>query len=93
MPEPGPGEVRVRVKAAGVNFPDLLMSQGKYQMKPPLPFIPGGECAGVISEVGPGVKGFKAGDRVIAATMLSAFAEKAAAHVSAIAPMPASMPF
>ena len=92
-PVAGEGMVIVDVKAAGVNFPDILLVEGKYQMKPPLPFIPGGECAGVISEVGPGVKGFKAGDRVIAATMLSAFAEKAAAHVSAIAPMPASMPF
>ena len=63
-PVAGEGMVIVDVKAAGVNFPDILLVEGKYQMKPPLPFIPGGECAGVISEVGPGVKGFKAGDRV-----------------------------
>lgn len=92
-PVAGEGQVVVDVKAAGVNFPDILLVEGKYQMKPPLPFIPGGECAGVISSVGKGVTGFKEGDRVIAATMLNAFAEKVSAHASAIAPMPASMPF
>src|SRR3954470_20982882 len=53
-PEPGPGQVRVTIRAAGVNFPDLLMVQGLYQFKPPFPFAPGGEVAGVVSAVGPG---------------------------------------
>ena len=60
------GHVVVSVKAAGVNFPDTLMVQGKYQHTPPLPFIPGHEISGVIKEVGPGVKGYRPGDRVLA---------------------------
>ena len=64
---PGKGEVVVSVKAAGVNFPDTLIIQGKYQFKPEPPFSPGGEVAGVVKEVGEGVTGWKVGDRVIAA--------------------------
>ena len=67
-PQAGPGEVVVSVKAASVNFPDVLIIQNKYQFKPPLPFSPGSELAGVVKEVGPGVRGWKAGDRVIAFT-------------------------
>ena len=65
-PRPGPGEVVIDVKAAGVNFPDVLIIQDKYQFKPPLPFAPGGEVAGVVKAVGAGVTHVKPGDRVIA---------------------------
>lgn len=87
------GQIVIDIKAAGVNFPDILLVEGKYQMKPPLPFIPGGECAGVVSAIGGKVQGFKIGDRVIAATLLSAFAEKVAVYATQAAPMPDSMPF
>src|SRR5262249_15417238 len=64
-PPPGPGQARVRSRAAAVNFPDILTVQGKYQHKPPLPFIPGSEAAGDVVAVGEGVANVKAGDRVI----------------------------
>ena len=64
-PELGDNEVRIRVKAAGLNFPDVLIIQGKYQFQPELPFIPGGECAGVVEEVGAAVTRWKVGDEVI----------------------------
>ena len=56
MPQPGKGVVRIAIKAASLNFPDLLIVQGKYQMRPPLPFVPGAEFAGVVEAVGEGVK-------------------------------------
>ncbi|KCZ48426.1 NADPH:quinone oxidoreductase family protein [Hyphomonas pacifica] len=74
-PEPGKGEVLVRVKAASVNFPDLLMSQGKYQLKPDLPFIQGMECAGIVEAVGEGVEDFAPGDRVAGGNKTGAFAD------------------
>jgi NADPH:quinone reductase len=78
VPEPGPGEVRVRIKAAGVNFADLLMVGGSYQDKPPLPFIPGLEFAGVIDAVGPGGDAASIGRRIIGAPRRGgAFAEYA----------------
>ncbi len=78
VPEPacGPGEVRVEVRAAGVNFPDVLLSHGKYQFKPPPPFVPGGEIAGVVREVGAGVTSVGLGDRIAATMMHGAFAER-----------------
>jgi NADPH2:quinone reductase len=66
-PAAGPGQVVVDVHAAGVNFPDLLMISGRYQISPPLPFSPGGEVARVVRATGPGVGGLRVGDRVIAA--------------------------
>src|SRR2546430_272700 len=75
-PRPGPGEVVVAVKAASVNFPDVLIIQNKYQFKPPLPFSPGSELAGVVKEVGAGVSNVRPGDRVIAFTTYGAFAEE-----------------
>jgi NADPH:quinone reductase len=78
VPDPtvGPGQVLIEVHAAGVNFPDVLLSRGMYQFKPPLPFSPGGECAGVVREVGAGVTSVAPGDRVAATTIHGAFVEK-----------------
>src|SRR5438270_13011305 len=67
-PAPGPGEVVVAVKAASVNFPDVLIIQDKYQFKPPLPFSPGSELAGVVKQVGAGVSSVRPGDKVMAFT-------------------------
>lgn len=92
-PELAPGMVMVDVKAAGVNFPDILLVEGKYQMKPPTPFVPGMEAAGIVSAVGEGAQGVKPGDRVIVATMLGAFAEKVPAPAAQTVPMPDSMSF
>src|SRR5512134_1092564 len=79
MPEPKPGEVRVRVAAAGINFPDALIVQKKYQIQPSLPFVPGTEVAGTVDAVGDGVRHLKTGDRVIAFVGLGGFAEFACA--------------
>lgn len=87
-PKPGKGEVLVDVKAAGLNFPDTLIIQGKYQFQPDLPFTPGGEGAGVISEVGEGVSHLKPGDRVIFMTQMGAFAEKVVVPAITAIPMP-----
>jgi NADPH2:quinone reductase len=92
-PELGEGMVMIDVKAAGVNFPDILLVEGKYQMKPPTPFVPGMEAAGVISKLGENVQGLEMGQRVLVATMLGAFAEKVPAHFSQVVPMPDSMSF
>ena len=89
----GRGEVVVDVKAAGVNFPDVLTVQGKYQVRPPLPFTPGNEFAGVVRAVGAGVDGFAPGQRVIGFTRTGAFAEQAVAAAGAFLPMPDSMDF
>lgn len=95
LPEltPAAGEVVVDVKAAGVNFPDLLTVQGKYQVRPPLPFTPGNEFAGTVRAVGIGVTGFAPGQRVIGFTRTGAFAEQALAPVSALLAMPDFMDF
>jgi len=91
--EAGPGEVVVDVKAAGVNFPDVLTVQGKYQVRPPLPFTPGNEFAGVVRAVGAGVRDFVPGQRVIGFTRTGAFAEQAVAPASAYLAMPDGMDF
>src|SRR3954468_21715433 len=75
-PVPGPGEVVISMKAASVNFPDVLIIQDKYQVKPPLPFSPGSELSGIVKEVGDGVRRVKPGDRVMAFTTFGAFAEE-----------------
>jgi NADPH2:quinone reductase len=90
-PSPGPGEVVLSVKAASVNFPDVLIIENKYQTKPPLPFSPGGEAAGVVSQVGPGVDRIKPGDRVMAITGYGAFAEKVVLPADRLVPIPAGM--
>lgn len=92
-PEVGEGEVLIEVKAAGLNFPDVLTIQGKYQMQPPMPFIPGGECSGVISAVGKGVTRFKPGDEVISMGSSGAFCEQIAVSEFAVFPKPASLSF
>jgi NADPH:quinone reductase len=91
--EPGPGELRIRVRAAGVNFPDVLIVQKKYQMQPPLPFTPGSELAGEVISVGEGVRGFSPGDRVIAYCGVGAFAEEAIVPEATVAPMPPGIDF
>jgi NADPH2:quinone reductase len=92
-PEPGPDEVVVEMKAAGVNFPDVLIIQNKYQVKPPLPFSPGAELAGVISTVGSNVRKYKPGDRVIASTGHGAFAEKVKVSANRLMPLPENVDF
>jgi NADPH2:quinone reductase len=94
-PEPAVGEydVLIDVKAAGLNFPDVLMIQGKYQMQPGMPFIPGGECAGVVAAVGAKVSRFKVGDKVLSAGGSGAFCEKIVAHELGVFPMPEGLSF
>lgn len=92
-PTPGLGEVLIDVKAAGVNFPDLLMVAGKYQFKPELPFVPGGECSGVVKAVGEGVKHVKPGDSVIAMDQTGAFAEQIKVKATAVIPLPPGVSF
>lgn len=92
-PRPGAGEVVVSMKAASVNFPDVLVIQNKYQFKPPLPFSPGSELAGVVKEVGEGVRNVRAGDRVIAFTTYGAFAEEVKVEAGRLVPIPEGMDF
>ncbi|HZM37299.1 MAG TPA: NADPH:quinone oxidoreductase family protein [Burkholderiales bacterium] len=92
-PQAGPGEVVVSVKAASLNFPDVLIIQNKYQFKPPLPFSPGSELAGVVKEAGEGVKAFKPGDKVIAFTTYGAFAEEVKTEAARLLPLPEGMDF
>jgi NADPH2:quinone reductase len=88
-----PDHVLIDNRAASVNFPDVLMIQGLYQFQPELPFSPGGESAGIVSEVGEGVKNINVGDRVFAMTGLGAFAEKIVAHKSSVVKIPETMDF
>ena len=92
-PKAGPGEAVVSVKAASLNFPDVLIIQNKYQFKPPLPFSPGSELSGVVKEVGEGVKGFKPGDRVISIAPYGAFAEEVKVDAGRLVPIPEGMDF
>ena len=92
-PELGEHDVLINVQAAGLNFPDVLIIQGKYQIQPELPFIPGGECSGVVEAVGAKVTRFKAGDKVLSMGASGAFCEKIAAHEYAVFPMPEGLSF
>ena len=92
-PRPGPGQVLIDVKAASLNFPDALMAQGLYQVKPPLPFSPGTEIAGVVVEAGTEVRGFQAGDRVSAIAGWGGFAEECAVDALRVTPLPGGMDF
>jgi NADPH2:quinone reductase len=89
----GPGQILIDVKAVGVNFPDILMMQGKYQVKPPLPFAPGAEIAGVVRAVGAGVTRVKPGDRVLAVLPWGAYATQALAAEPQVYKIPDVMPF
>ncbi len=92
-PKPGAGEVLIAVKACGVNYPDLLIIEDRYQFKPPRPFAPGGEVAGIVEAVGDGVTTIKPGDRVIGSTIAGGMAEKLVVEAARCIPMPANMPF
>lgn len=92
-PVPKKNEILLDVQAAGVNFPDTLIIEGKYQFQPPLPFSPGGEAAGVVAAVGEKAGAFKVGDRVMALTGWGAFAEQVAVPFYNVLPIPASMDF
>ncbi len=91
-PNAGTGEVVIDVSAIGVNYPDGLLVQGLYQMKPPFPFIPGNEVAGVVSEIGEGVKHLKLGQRVIGLGMLNGYAEKISLNAQMAMPIPDGIP-
>ena len=92
-PAPGPGQLLVRVLAAVANFPDVLMCQGTYQVRPPLPFTPGAELCGEVVEVGPEASGFAPGDRVIGPAALphGGYAEYALMPAASVMPAPAAL--
>jgi NADPH2:quinone reductase len=92
-PAPGSGEVAIDVRAIGCNFFDILMVQGKYQVRPPLPFSPGGEVAGVVRAIGPDVHDIRVGDRVFALLGWGGFASIALAPAATVVRMPDAMPF
>lgn len=92
-PEPKKGQVLIRIRAAGLNFPDTLMIRDMYQMKPPRPFAPGGEVAGDIEAIGEAVSGFSVGDRVLALTGFGGFATHVCADAAKVIPIPDAMPY
>jgi NADPH:quinone reductase len=92
-PPVGAGDVAIDVRAAGVNFPDVLLSYGKYQFKPEPPFIPGGELAGVVREIGPGVTRVAVGDRVASTMIHGAFAEQVVVPESSVVHLPEAVSF
>ena len=92
-PVPGPGEVLIEVHAAGVNFPDTIIIQKKYQFVPELPFSPGGEVAGIVKAVGEGVKTCKPGDRVIGSATYGGYAQEMLAKAERVMPIPDGMDF
>jgi NADPH2:quinone reductase len=88
-----PGSIRIEVRAAGLNFPDVLMIRGAYQHKPAMPFVPGLEVAGVVTEVGTGVRGFLIGDAVMAQLSTGGYAEEAVAEASKVQSLPSRFSF
>jgi NADPH2:quinone reductase len=88
---PGPGQVAVDVEAAGVNYVDALFVSGEYQIKPPLPFVPGSEVAGVVSALGDGVEGLEIGDRVMAVPGLGGYAEQVVLGHRQVVPVPGDL--
>ena len=92
-PKAKKGQVVIQIKACGVNFPDLLITQGLYQFKPPLPFSPGAEVSGIVKEVGEGVTHLQEGDRVFTGLMFGGFAEEVAADAKAVFKIPDEMDF
>ncbi len=93
LPSPSEKEVKISIKACSLNFPDTLIIQGKYQFKPDLPFTPGSDIAGVIKEVGSGVKHFKAGDEVFGITNTGGFAEEVIISANRVFPKPPNMDY
>ncbi len=91
-PEPKAGEVRIAISAASLNFPDLLTVEGKYQFKPPLPFVPGSEYAGHIDAIGEGVSHLKIGDAVAAIGSSGGFATQVCVSAAGVMPLPPGMP-
>ncbi|HEX5786268.1 MAG TPA: NADPH:quinone oxidoreductase family protein [Burkholderiaceae bacterium] len=91
-PEPGPGQVRVAIQAASLNFPDLLIVQGKYQMKPPLPFVPGSEFAGVVEACGDGVTHLRPGDTVACLQGTGGFGTHVLTQAAMCMPLPKGFP-
>ncbi len=87
-PEPGPGEVRIAIRAASLNFPDILIVQGKYQVKPELPFVPGAEFSGIVEALGDGVSTLKIGDAVAAMGSVGGFATHACVKATQLLPLP-----
>ena len=92
-PAPGAGEVLIEIQAAGVNFPDGLMVRGEYQVKPPRPFTPGSEVAGIVRGLGEGVTQFAVGDRVVALPGIGGFAEQVVAQAGRTLKLPDGMDF
>jgi NADPH2:quinone reductase len=92
-PKVGSRDVRIRVEAAGCNFPDVLVVAGKYQVKPPMPFTPGLECAGEVLEVGDKVSGLKVGDRVMGTIPWGGYAQEAVLPMTNVIPMTGKMDF
>ncbi|HEY6571710.1 MAG TPA: alcohol dehydrogenase catalytic domain-containing protein, partial [Candidatus Eisenbacteria bacterium] len=92
-PAPGPGEVLIRVRAAGVNFADVLARQGLYPEAPKAPYIPGYESAGEIAALGAGVERFRVGERVLAHHTSGGYAELVAVSADRVVPLPDSIPF
>ena len=92
-PDVGPGTVLVDVRASAVNFVDALLVQGRYQIKPPLPFTPGMEVAGIVAAVGDGVTAFAVGDPVLATPMLGGYADRALVPAQNVLPMPNGLTF
>ena len=92
-PKPGPGEVLVRVRAASVNFPDLLMTRGEYQHKPPLPFIPGLEMSGEVAALGEGVERWQVGDEVVGGARIGGFSEYAVTPAAGLRHKPGRLSF
>ncbi|HEX5183377.1 MAG TPA: NADPH:quinone oxidoreductase family protein [Allosphingosinicella sp.] len=92
-PEPGPGQLLVRVRAAAINYPDVLIIEDRYQFRPPRPFAPGGEIAGTVESVGEGVAGWSEGDRLIAMIGHGGLAEKVAIDAARAVPLPPERSF
>src|SRR5215471_14999680 len=88
-----PGEARVAIRAAGLNFPDVLMAAGEYQLKPELPFTPGMEAAGEVTEIGAEARGVAVGDRVIVKMRHGAFTDEAVVMPSQLTPMPSNFDY
>ena len=92
-PTPGPGQIRIAVEAIGVNYPDVLIIEDKYQLKPARPFSPGAECAGIVDALGEGVTDFAVGDRVLAMTGFGSMAQKVVTGTARASKIPDAMPF